>query len=73
MIDIDMENLREWYASFLVINDRYLSNVQLNAVESFLNFIEEHQTSSDCNGEYELENAKISDDSPPHNSGGKTQ
>ena len=25
---------------------------------------------SDCNGEYELENAKVSDDSPPHNSGG---
>jgi len=28
---------------------------------------------SDCNGEYELENAKVSDDSPPHNSEVKTQ
>jgi len=47
MSNIDMENLREWYASFLVINDRYLSNTQLNAVELFLNFIEEHQNSGE--------------------------
>jgi len=38
---------------------------QLVDIGNFLGMVWKRR--SDCNGEYELENAKISDDSPPHN------
>ena len=43
--------------------------------DSFIEAIMEIPTcsespTSDCNGEYELEKKEVSDDSPPHNSGG---
>ena len=61
-INLDNVNVRDISRAVVLLLGQALVNDK-----AFIHGLESKANLSSCNGEYELENAKVGDDSPPHN------